>query len=153
MALQSITPIATITLQQATSTVTFSGIPDTYRDLVFTFNGSGAASQPIYFRFNNDFGANYPSIRMYNTAADAQTPPEIGFGNTNLVATVQVFDYSVTDKHKTSLIRWGNADGTSYVMAWATRWANTAKIHTININSASGNLAAGATFSLYGRVA
>ena len=147
------TALANITLGSSASSVTFSSIPATYRDLVMVFNGSGPSGVPIVLRYNNDTGANYPSVRMFNTGSspnsDTVTPPEIGFSNTSLVALVNIMDYSATDKHKTSLIRWGNADGTSYSMAWASRWANTAAITTLNITVASGQIVSGSTFALY----
>jgi hypothetical protein len=144
--------LANTTLSSTATSITFSSIPATYRDLVLVFNGVGPSGQPIYLRYNNDTGANYPSVRMYNTASDTQTPPEIGFGNVNLTAIANIMDYSATDKHKTTLIRWGNADGTSYVMAWASRWASTNAINTLNITTASGTIASGSTFALYGIV-
>lgn len=79
-----------------------------------------------------------------------------GFTNTNLgqVATINIMDYSATDKHKTTLIRNGKQGGSNDgVEAIAGRWANTAAITSLEIFSITGGgitFSAGSTFALYG---
>ena len=147
--------LANITLSSNQSQVTFSSIPNTFRDLILVSRNSNTlADQVINYRYNNDTGANYPSVRMFNSGttpvSDLNTPPELGYSNTQNTSVAQIFDYAQTDKHKISLTRWGNADGTSYVQAYSTRWTNTAAIHTIFITTNGGQIASGSTFALYG---
>jgi hypothetical protein len=157
MPTETYTALATVTLGSSASSVTFSSIPASYRDLVLVYNGTGTSGQSLQPRFNNDTGGNYTTVRMYNSgggsspASDNYAPAEIGYNNTTNTGIANIMDYSATDKHKTYLTRWGNADGTSYVQAYAARWANTAAITSIQItNSGGGNIAAGSTFNLYG---
>lgn len=147
--------LANITLGSSASSVTFSSIPATFRDLVLVSQNSMTTSASLFVRFNNDAGANYTAVRMFNTgggstASDTSAPAEIGYNTTTNIGIANIMDYSATDKHKTYLTRWGNADGTSYVQAYAARWANTAAITTVNIAPSSGLISAGSTFALYG---
>ena len=150
------TALANITLGSSASSVTFSSIPATYRDLVLVSTNSMTTSASLFVRFNNDTGANYTTARMYNSAggatpvSDTYAPAEIGYNTTTNMGIANIMDYSATDKHKTYLTRWGNADGTNYVQAYAARWANTAAITTVNIAPSTGQIASGSTFALYG---
>jgi hypothetical protein len=166
MALQSTTPIATITLQQATSTVTFSGIPDTYRDLILVANGGATTgANDIYFQFNGDGGSNYSNVQMSANGSVATSRTDgTTFIRTNFYAAwhqeltgnmiATIFDYSATNKHKTVVSRTNKASGGSFqgVDAAAGRWASTAQINSITMLTNASYLA-GSTFSLYGRVA
>jgi hypothetical protein len=161
MALQSMTALASITLQQASTSVVFSGIPENYRDLVIEVTGTGSSSGEYYLRFNNDSGSNYSSVVMY-------APPVTrgsGTGATYIGASIgpsspqptifQIIDYSATNKHKTVLHRTGLivADGTFYVSANVNRWANTTGIASCSFTMPSGSFNSGSTFDVYGRIA
>jgi hypothetical protein len=151
------TPLATVTLGSTASSVTFSNIPATYRDLILVTRNSMTLGYSLYLRFNNDTAANYSAVRMFNSGnsafSDNAAPAELGFNTTTNIGIANIMDYSATDKHKSYLTRWGNADGTSYVQAYAARWANTAAINTLNIAPSLGLITAGSTFSLYGVIA
>jgi hypothetical protein len=67
-------------------------------------------------------------------------------GGTN--QTIQIMDYSATDKHKTILGR-GNADG-AYTIATANRWANTSAVTSVTLYAAGDAWASGTTVSIYG---
>lgn len=156
MALQSTTAIATITLQQASSTVTFSGIPNTYRDLilVMNFTTTGSASQYIYF--NNDSTAgNYTGVYMRGTGSVANAGATGQYISTTpgsqILVSAQIIDYSTTDKHTTYISRADNS--AVQTVARSMRWANTAAVNTVLIANDSNSFAAGSTFSLYGRIA
>lgn len=147
--------LANVTLGSSASSVTFSSITGSYRDLVLIFNGSLPSAQGLYMRLNGD-SSNHTVVRMYNSgagspASDTLSNWEIAYSNTTLFSKTEILDYSATDKHKSSLIRWGNADGTSYTMALAGRWASTAAVTSIAlVTSGGGNITAGSTFALYG---
>jgi hypothetical protein len=155
-------PMATVTLGTAASSVTFSSIPATYRDLVLVVNGANAAGANfgVYCRFNGDTGNNNPAVHMIGavSAISSGIINELGgafvgwtSSGVSCQVRVQFMDYSATDKHKTLLSRADNP--TSRTSAHAARWTNTGAITSINIfNEASANWASGSTFNLYGIV-
>ena len=153
------TPLANITLGSSAATVTFGSIPATYRDLIIVsnlLNTTDAVDGTIYFN-GDTTAANYTRVFMYAllgagsalsaTGNNQSIIPRIAVGS--LVA--HVMDYSVTDKHKTTLLRSDQAGYLSYTQA--SRWANTAAVNTIRIAPASGSFAIGFTASLYGVIA
>lgn len=164
MALQSTTALATITLQEASSTVEFSGIPDTYRDLILVFSGTVTGSQGNNFLyFNGDTtGSNYAWVRMLGTGSstssgtapnDASKPSVSDVTPTTInQVTIEILDYSATDKHKTRLSRSDQSSST--VIAYASRWANTAAVTSIEYSAGNGTAwSSGSTFALFGRIA
>jgi len=155
------TPLANVTLGSAAASVTFSSISQSYRDLVLVCvpalvsgtNGMGA-------RFNSDSGSNYSYVFAAGdgsttwTAAGTQTQIAMTvyadltttLGTT--ISTLNIMDYSATDKHKTVLVRDSKASiGTSMT---ANRWANTSAITSIVLTPNSGSFATGSSFALYG---
>jgi hypothetical protein len=158
------TPLATVTLGSAASSVTFSSIPATYRDLVLveSFQHTTTGSQSL-MKFG-DTSTNYSMVTMRGNGSAANSATFSGDGNigtspgnTNNTANVQltcvrhIMDYSATDKHKTILQRF--SDTSQHTIAVAGRWANTSTITTIGLSNLSGNYAAGSSFALYGIVA
>jgi hypothetical protein len=156
-------PLATVTLGSSASSVTFSSIPATYRDLVLvaTANSTNSGFTDVAFRFNGDTGTNYSRVGMYggvNPVSSFTNLEGRGFlsfingttvGTNSFTPSVSTFmDYSATDKHKTGLHRHGMA--TDNVLAAATRWASTAAVTSLFIFPTSGNFNTGSTFNLYG---
>jgi hypothetical protein len=151
-----------VTLAAASSTVTFSNIPQTYGDLVLVCNSKlvtgPAQDQTLYF--NGDSGANYSVVIMWGDGSTRGSQPYSG--QTNLlidfygsvdtafsnVTVVQIMDYSATDKHKVVLSRANRAS--SGVDAIAGRWANTNAITSITYFASGRTFDAGSTVSLYG---
>jgi hypothetical protein len=160
MATATYIALANTTLSSATSSVTFSSIPATYRDLVLVVNGSITDDDRFgLLQFNADTGNNYNYVYVANTSSGAQTSKsgsEWMYGIGQMAATIQIMDYSATDKHKTVLVR--NAAGTALVYMYAGRWANTNAINSIKLlttttgYSPSSTFTSGTTFSLYGIV-
>lgn len=156
------TPLATLTLTSPDNSITFSNIPGTYRDLIFTVShkvDSSATAEDWYFRFNGDSGSNYSFVRMFGNGSSASSTSGSGTYANNFIDdttnfssyVIQIMDYSATDKHKTFLVRENLA--TLQVSARAGRWASTAAINSIAITSAdfgADNFSIGSTFSLYG---
>jgi hypothetical protein len=167
VALQSTTAIATVTLQSASSTITFSGIPNIYRDLILVGNygatSSGAGLSQV--QFNSDVGNNYHDVWMANRSDTGGPVSGVNSGvnsirlyrnefDANTLShpmIMQVLDYSATDKHKTCLIRNGTVT-VNTTIATAARWANSAAINSVTIFTPNTFLA-GSTFSLFGRIA
>lgn len=164
MALQSMTALASITLQEATSSLSFSGIPQNYRDLVLVFNGTISAASYVRLRYNGDTGSNYSGVQMSgradgtNSASGTYSAIDLPWNqpNTGVIinTTAQIMDYSATDKHKTLLARSSGTHVTfgfsTYAEAW--RWANTSAITTILVATTAGSFNIGTTINLYGRI-
>jgi len=161
MATPTYTLIDSTTLTSSASSVTFSSISGSYRDLVLVIEITGGNGD-FYPRlqYNNDTGSNYSYVEMQGNGSSVNSyygTSETGIqlngayasiGNTAFY-TVNIFDYSATDKHKTSLSRSNRAN--QIVNAMAQRWANTSAISTIKIYSANGNtMASGGKVYLYG---
>jgi hypothetical protein len=161
MALQSMTALASITLQSLSSTVTFSNIPQNYRDLILIVSGRTiTGSGNLVVRPNNDSGSNYSLVRVFSTgsatgSSSGTSDNYVYCGNlrSDATALIQVtsFDYSLTNKHKTFLARHDLVTETT--MAVANRWASTSAIFSFVFSLSSGSFSAGTTFNLYGRTA
>ena len=153
-------PLANLTLTGSASTVTFSSISQSYRDLrlvVQTTCSTGV--QIVGMRFNSDTGANYSRVYMEGngsaTASASATESQIYFdpspdgattANNWYLGMADIMDYSVTNKHKTVLARASIPSGS--VAATAGRWANTSAITTVTVVAGLQNFAAGSTFAL-----
>ena len=147
-----------VTLSSSASSVTFSSIDQSYRDLVLIVEALGNASSAanVLVTFNSDSGSNYTYLGMSGNGSTASaftgTSTSIsGFGSdgtTRVLSSFQINDYSATDKHKPVLVR-ANQPG-SVVQARVARWANTSAITTVTItdNLANG-YSVGSTFYLY----
>lgn len=158
------TPLANVTLGASTGTVSFNSIPNTYRDLVCVVVALGSVNGfRGRFRFNNSSTATYDYQYMAGngTTGNAATANNqtVGWLSNNangttvspLQFTINIMDYSVTDKHKTLLSR---ADSTtSSTEALVCRWANTAAVTSFQLLPQSGTWSAGSTFALYGVIA
>jgi hypothetical protein len=156
--------LATTTLATWNPTVTFSSIPQGYRDLrIVAYNVIDVTTANMKFRYNGDSGSNYSMVRFgFNyqpvTYSDGGTSTAIedtrGYPTSSggVMATIDILDYSATDKHKVSLSRHQgnptiNGQGLDII---AGRWASTAAITSITFSLSSGNFGQYATFSLYG---
>ena len=162
MALQSITALATITLQETSGSVEFSGIPNTYRDLILQMNLRLQSNVEPKLKFNGDTTSSYSMVQMAGSGSGTLSntgtttygwiTPNSGVSLTNFDPYVgYILDYSATDKHTTWLSRFSPDSG--WVNALANRWAKTEAINSIEIYLSSSNFTAGSTFSLFGRIA
>jgi hypothetical protein len=159
------TALANITLGSSASSVTFSSIPATYRDLVVVMNVGGATAASSRLRFNADSGNNYNWVFMNGSGSSTTSSSQSNQNNLDigafigLSATVgpynliaQIMDYSATDKHKTVLSRVNlTTDLYPGTTALAGRWASTSAITTVQLfpDSATSWIS-GSTFALYG---
>jgi len=140
-----------ITLVAASSSVTFSNIPQNYGDLVVV-GDFPASDGSIEFRLNQD-SANHSSVFMYGyptSSFGSYTDTKLGEPSSGVQKRLfmyYVMDYSATDKHKTILSRLNNDVVT--VAAGATRWASSAQVTSIGFTR-STNFPVSSTFSLYG---
>ena len=146
--------IATITLDSSASSVTFSSIPQGYRDLELVFSGTVESTNTNIDLDVNGTGSSGSRVFMFVSGSSASSGTSsvltIGFnGLTQSSTNLQNFDYSATDKHKTMLYR--NDNTASGVSAQAQRWASTAAITSLELTPQnSRSMQTGSTLALYG---
>ena len=149
-------PLANITLGSSASSVTFSSIPATYRDLVLVVEGPANSGDFHLARFNGDSSSNYPAVigqgtgSVATSVAGTNTGAYLGdtSGSSRFFSYTSIMDYSATDKHKTVLNR---THYSAVVTMTAARWANTAAITSVALVLNNGASFSSATnFALYG---
>lgn len=150
---QGMTELATVTLSANSTSIIFSNIPNTFRDLVI--QGQAASGQNPTIILNGDGAdANYSSKTMYGEASTISNT----FNNDGRVLSldpspnaafkIEIFGYAKTDRH-TQVISQSGA--MSIVRIFGVRWKNTAAVNSVRLNPQSGYpFLAGATFSIYG---
>lgn len=150
------TPLATLTLTGSDSSITFSNIPQTYRDLVLVAVPYGNQTNDAFVSFNGS-SANFSGVRMYGNAGGAVSNSYsdnsgmfLVSDNLNLNVIWHIMDYSATNKHKTLLVRVSRPND-SFVSASAHRWASDTNVTSFTITPQSPfSFSSGATFNLYG---
>ena len=153
------TALANITLGSSASSVTFSSIPATYRDLVLVIAGNATLQTNPTIQLNGDTGSNYSNVWMGGSGSAASSGSNSS--NYNFAGAIstsesnnilQIMDYAATDKHKTTLVRGNAANSTlgEAASAWAGRWANTAAVTSVRFFLSSGTMNSGTTLALYG---
>lgn len=150
----SYTAIASQTLTSTATSITFSSIPSTFRDLVLVAQYNGLAGANLNCRFNGDTGFNYNAVYMYGfsgIAGGAQNESErllLTIGSDGLSdLTLNIMDYAQTNKHKSTLSRSGSVT-TGSTEAFVGRWISTAAINSLQLYG--GTFSIGSTFALYG---
>jgi hypothetical protein len=160
-------PIATQILSTATSSINFSGIPQTYTDLVLVCSirdtAAGTQINPL-MTFNGDSGSNYSWTRLHGNEgnqvvsgrATNQTTISIGetpgAGSTSgyfspIIVTLP--NYSNTSTNKNAIARFSNIGGAVQAGMLVGLYRSTSAITSILI-TAGANFASGSTFTLYG---
>jgi hypothetical protein len=154
--------LAEVVLGSSDSSITFSSIPATYRDLVVTINGKTTGNADIGLRLNGDSGSNYSFVYMGGSgsgsgasgAAGSQTSIVLDayFWRSTEISTciAHIMDYSATDKHKTVLSRNNVAGGG--VDAFANRYASTSAITSVEVRTTANAFDTGTVIGLYGIV-
>jgi len=159
--------IATTTLSTATSTITFTSIPATYKHLqIRGIARNSVAADDIRLGFNSDTASNYNYhvIRGNGTAASASggssTYIELGIivysGQTaNAFASfvVDVTDYSNTSKFKTlRVLNGADVNGSDGQVTYSSGlWRSTSAVSSITLSvGGGGNYTQYSSFALYG---
>jgi hypothetical protein len=149
--------INSVTLAASSSSVTFSSIPQNFRDLICIVSGTTSLVTNTAVRLNADSGSNYSYVVVEGTGTSStsfsatDTLPEVGrIGTTQSTSIIQIMDYSATDKHKSILGRGGGAN--DIVKMSATRWANTAAVNSVAVIAIPSprTFNSGTTLTLYG---
>lgn len=155
-------PIQAITLSSAVASIEFTGIPQTYTDLVLVssarLTGGGGTA---WIRLGNnsfDTGSNYSATFIYGNGTTATSGrfsniAQAWAGDADsanfVINTYHFQNYSNTTTNKTILTRGGSASTGTY--AYVQLWRSTAAINQIQFSSnASNTFVAGSTFTLYG---
>jgi hypothetical protein len=166
------TPLQSVVLTSDTASVTFSGIDQTYTDLIILanqyvkFNSAGSAG--VFLRFNGSSAAYYSTTALFGTGSSAlsarnsnQTRGQVAQTYTSTASTItkfnpaiiQIQNYSNTTTYKTTIGRGSAADGIvdADVMLWrGSTGSSTEAITSIEISTDGTTFYAGSTFDLYG---
>ena len=167
----ALVPIASSLLTSATTTVSFSSIPQNYQDLMIVQSSrvSSASGVTGYFLYPNGDGAstNYCRMRMAssgtgtdyafdNSASTAGPYIDYSTVGTNISAGIyasvitHILDYTGPN-HKLMLSRTAaDTNGGGLSSLFAQRWFNTGAITSFNITAPGTTFTAGSMFSLYG---
>jgi hypothetical protein len=157
------------TLASATTSITFSSIPSTYKHIQIRYNViSATASNVISLRLNGDTAANYRYHMLYGNngtvtatgAGSAQSQSRVfgvGYGTITTypnVGIIDVHDYISSTKNKTVRILSG-ADNNTTTQAEINLnsglWMSTTAVTSLTLFSGV-NFNIGSTFALYGMV-
>jgi hypothetical protein len=161
--------IASQTLGTTTSSVTFSAIPGTFKDLILKVStriSVGATDWPMSLRFNGDTASNYSNTNMYWSGPSAarfsnQTSATRILGSTGNTATANTFgsieiyipSYTASQNKPFGSFGAPETNATSFddgTQAYAGLWRNTAAITSILISQDGSGFVSGSSFYLYG---
>lgn len=150
--------LVTETLGSTDSSITLSGIPSEYRDLVLVVAGQITGSAGLRLRLNNDSSSVYNAqlvrnngtnpIQVVYTGLDAVNPSDVGLAaDTPFMYVCNIMEYS-TSKHKPLILKT-DTNGTLMERAvWL--YGSTSVVNEINIFLSANSYKAGTTISLYG---
>lgn len=157
-------PIANVTLTSAAGTVTFSNIPNTYRDLVIIAKVTATnTGSNVLLRANNASGATAYTRSVFSTNSGGTTSLSAGDNTSvNLLETVtgttrplqiryDVMDYSTTNTCTSFLVKAGSGPAGLDIMG--ARWNSTAAVTTLALSLSGNTFSIGSTFALYGVIA
>ena len=165
--------LATVTVPSGgLASVTFAGIPNTYKHLQIrgigrTNNSGGDPTQDyLRLRFNNDSGSNYSYHALFGDGSSAtagnatsQTTAYIqrvsGNSSTSGIFgafVLDILDYQNTNKNKTTRILGGvDNNGSGRIYLTSNLWMNTSAVTQLDISVGDGSLISQhSQFTLYG---
>lgn len=146
------------------ATVTFSSIPQTYKDLVVEciFAGFSASGHLLGIQFNGDTTTNYSGTGIYGNGTTAASSrystvnraPVVGFSNgtgTGLTtAFVQIMSYTSTSVYKTTLARGNDSASQTETAVGLWRKAPEAITSLTLLLNGTATMSSGSTFRLWG---
>ena len=152
------TPIASIVSSSNAPSITFTGIPQFYTDLVLNISAKHSSTVENHkLRFNNDTDANYADLRIFGTGTSAFTDSRENATSILLgeISTSQygadkwyIPQYTNTSMLKRVIGRSGNIGGNA--QAGTGEYRSYSAITSITVFPGSGNFVDGSTFNLYG---
>lgn len=157
-------PLATKTLTAATTTVTFSSISQSYRDLILlvsNFNYTGAGTAALLMTVNGDSTSIY-NYQYISGAGSLTTALSLTQTNIRPIAPdvllntggqrfmkIDFFDYSQTSKNKPGVYRYGNTQ-TPHAVAGTFRIGTNTAITSISMTPGADQFSINSVFTLYG---
>ena len=159
------------------ATVTFSSIPATCQDLIFTVSGRSSASANadlLYIQFNGDSGNNYQNVFQYATgvanapggngptqaagkAQILQPPGANATANYSGFGKIEIDNYTNTTFYKQAMglastfVSNVANQSTAAILQFGMQWNNTSAITSATLGLGSGNFVAGTIITLKGR--
>lgn len=163
----AMTLISEQVLGSTTQSITFTNIPQTYKDLVIEVLGKSDSTTDsgLYLRFNNDTANAYSETYLFGSGSSASSGRStnqstwIGFGDLDNSGTANVYSYfthnvmsyASSSIYKTVLSRF--SAGNNYVNVAAILYRSTSPITSILLSAYTPygrNIAAGSVFRLWG---
>ena len=158
--------IATFTLSSATSSITFSSIPATYKHLQLrTVSINSTAGNRLIQAGSGsvDTGNNYGIQELYGNGSGVAVAGVLGpassaqlfyaqpDASTSAASITDILDYTNTNK-ATSFRTLGGIDlnGSGRITFTGGYWNNTAAVDILKVLPSGGNFEAGSKFALYG---
>ena len=161
--------IATYSLSSATSSVTFSSIPTTYKHLqIRTMIMNSSVQNNFTVNINGDFGTNYASQQVQHTGSTATRNSNGGltsmvyFGLVEpsslfpFTSVIDILDYQSTSKNKSVRGLSGqDGNGTGTITNWRIQqssglWYNTAAVTSVTLSIPSQTMGQYSSIALYG---
>lgn len=157
--------IGTATASSTVTSITLSGIPSTYTDLVIVANIKSMFGEYGGLRINNDSSSNYSTTRLQGNGSTASSNRTTGLadryffnGGSNFptanfsLATAHILSYTNTSIKKTIISQHANdknGSGSSDLSVGV--WHSTAAVTSVTLYpNAVDNLAAGSSLTIYG---
>jgi hypothetical protein len=155
------TPLQSITLNDISSSITFSNIDQSYTDLVVVVTASiTTGTQNLNLRFNGDSTSGlYSAVWLTGDGGSASSSRQssvnsafltyYGYLSTTLGShKININNYSNTTTNKAFIARTDNAS--NGLTATIGLWRNSSAITSITLFPSASTFAAGSTFDLYG---
>jgi hypothetical protein len=159
-------PISTSTLGSASSTISFTSIPNSYTDLkvVLVANGISATTVGYVMTFNSDTAANYTFTQMLAWGISGSVGANRNANQTNIrlsgrqiapsatlpsLCEVNIFNYTGANFKPVFIQHSESQTTTGVVTSSAGMWRSTSAITSITF-TASNQFNTGSTATLYG---
>jgi hypothetical protein len=155
------TPLANLTLGSSASSVTFSSIVGSYRDLVLVMNCRSNAQNGVGLRLSLNSTPNARFNWLYGSGASASsnystgTFVNVGSGVISMatdeyaIVQIDLMDYAQTNKEKTGLTRMNKA-GSGGTLLQQFIFETSAATTSLVIQPAFDAFGSGSSFALYG---
>lgn len=154
--------IAMQTADGTSSTITFSNIPQNFRDLVLIVSGQSVSpvQELVCCANNNLVNADYRNWTWNQFGTGTGAAPRLGaFPGLNVPNAgaaahfvVQFMGYSSNSWRKNAMSEAQYEDSSNFFRSFFEwKWNNTSAITTLTLKVSAGNFASGTVFTLYGR--
>jgi hypothetical protein len=159
--------ISSSVLESAAATVTFSGIPSTYTDLVVRVSArsDSSSARVLVMKINNTTGTSYSDTELIGDGASATSsrnsnndgtnfgriPISTDTSNTFGSSEIYIPSYTASQNRAISGINVTENNGTTaYINASAQLYRSTTAVTQLDLYPNAGNFVSGSSFYLYG---